>query len=178
MSLDFSDREKDCPMCGARQPVDATRCSECGEWISEARLEKLGNIDVQKVKRFRREIHGLAGFWIFFGVLTGAVGIMLLIVDNNIFRGRIDPDLHQFVGGVSLLVGALWFASGFASAYKQLWGVYVGLIVTYLNLAGHLVNLNVCGIIISIIVIVQAHRVLKLSRELRNAGIPLTYKPR
>jgi hypothetical protein len=178
MSLDFYDREKDCPMCGARQPVDAQRCSECGEWISEERLESLGNIDVQKVKRFRREIHGLAGFWIFFGVLSGVVGIVLLTVDENIFPGRIDPDLQTFVGGVTLLVGAIWFASGFASAYKQLWGVYVGLTVTYINLAGNLINTNVCGIIISIIVIIQAHRVLKISRELRNAGVPLTCKPR
>lgn len=164
-------------MCGARQPAGAQRCSECGEWISKKTLESLGRIEIEKVKKFRREIHGLAGFWIFFGGLSVAIAIFLLGSEAD-FLGQMGPEERAIVAGITLLLGGIWIASGIASAYKQRWGVITGLIVTYLNLGGNLIQLNPCGIIISIFVIIQAHRVLKISKELIQADIPLTYKPR
>jgi hypothetical protein len=144
----------------------------------EDRPEALGNINVEKVKRFRREIHGLAGFWIFFGCLLVGVAIFLLTAGKDISFRQMGADELTFGAAVALLVGGLWFVSGLASAYKQIWGVYTGLVVTYLNLLNNLIGINICGLVISLVVIIQAHRVLNVSRELRNRGIPLTYKPR
>jgi hypothetical protein len=58
-----------------------------------------------------------------------------------------------------------------------LWAVYVGLALSYLSALGNLVNLNLCGLAIVVVAIVQAHRVISFAGQLNRAGIPLTTRP-
>ena len=55
--------------------------------------------------------------------------------------------------------------------------VYVGLGLSYLSVISNLFNFNLCGMIILVIVIIQAHRVISWAGQLRRAGIPLTARP-
>ena len=59
-----------------------------------------------------------------------------------------------------------------------MWAVYVALALSYLSMVGQILNLNICGGIIIILVILQAHRVIGWAKEMRAAGLPLTAKPR
>jgi hypothetical protein len=42
---------------------------------------------------------------------------------------------------------------------------------------GNAINLNLCGIVILIFVILQSHRVIKWAKQIRQAGLPLNAKP-
>ena len=62
------------------------------------------------------------------------------------------------------------------SCLKQIWAVYVGLVLSYISVIGNLININVCGLVILVVIIIQAHRVIGWSRELTARGIPLNTK--
>lgn len=168
-----------CPMCGATQPAEARQCSECGERISKSKTT-LEDRKLQALRRFRREIHVLAGVWILFGFVAtaaGAIGAILVLGAVDTPR---DESLNPDSGILSLLLfasGVCWLTSGIASAWKKRWGVYLGLFFSYLGLAGNLLRFNLCPLLIMVTIIVQAHRVLKHGEQLIRAGIPLTDKP-
>ena len=75
------------------------------------------------------------------------------------------------------ITGLVWFAVGVATCLKQMWAVYIGLGISYLSLLGNLTSVNICGLVIVILVIIQGHRVIGFSKTLRAAGIPLNSKP-
>ena len=68
-------------------------------------------------------------------------------------------------------------ALGVFSCLKHMWAVYVGLGLSYLSVISNLFNFNLCGMIILVIVIIQAHRVISWAGQLKRAGIPLTARP-
>lgn len=170
-------------MCGATQPVAHRECSECGEWIADSPEPVHGEIDWELVRRFRREIHGLAGIWIFFGVVCLGIGLFMLTTDDlapgglGIDPELADPGLLTFMKLLLIGLGVFWFTSGLLAAMKHRAGVILGLGMSYLSLAGNLMQLNVCGLIIVVIVIIQSHRVLKMSKEMIEAGLSLDFRP-
>ena len=74
-------------------------------------------------------------------------------------------------------LGLVWLSLGISACLKQFWAVYIGLGLSYLAVVANLFNLNVCGLIILAVVILQAHRVLGFAKRLRGLGIPLTTRP-
>lgn len=178
---DVDANRKPCPMCGEMIVTGAAKCRYCGE-VFDRKLAKLkggrkkrGNVDPEEITKFRREMHGLGGFWIFIGVLVVFLGIAL---------GSGAQGLNQIPGGLGAgiavvfgILGAIWIGLGVFTCMKHMWAVWVGLVLSYLSLLGNLINLNVCGLIVLAAVIVQAHRCINRARELDAAGIPLDTRP-
>ena len=134
------------------------------------------DVDRKMIRKFREQIHALGALWIIIGSLAGAITIIAL-------QGSLD--LAARVGGEQQVVlfliagtGLVWFVLGVLTCLKQMWAVYVALVLSYLSLLGQVLNLNICGGIILILVILQAHRVIVWARQMRAAGVPLTAKPR
>jgi hypothetical protein len=125
------------------------------------------------VKAFRAEIHALGGFWIVIGGIVAALGLFatgMLGIDPN------DPEV-TLLPLIVVGIGLVWVAIGTLTCYKLMPAVYTGLVLSYLSLVGNLINFNLCGLIILIMVIVQAHRVIGWARRLSRAGIPLNTRP-
>ena len=124
------------------------------------------------VKDFRTQIHALGGFWIFIGCLALALAAFL--------GGTVDPEESPAVAmGILGGLGLVWLSLGVLTCYKQLWAVYVGLVLSYLSLIGNLItlNFNICGLVLLIAAIAQAHRVIGWAKQMTQMGIPLTTKP-
>jgi hypothetical protein len=134
--------------------------------VSSAALVKL-------VKDFRSQIHALGAFWI----IIGSVVIGLGAFASSIMLTQTDERPAAIFAVVFVVLGAIWVALGIMSCLKQMWAVYVGLVLSYLSVIGNVINLNICGIVILVVVIFQAHRVIGWARQLASAGIPLTARP-
>lgn len=74
-------------------------------------------------------------------------------------------------------MGCIWLGLGVSICLKLIWALYVALVLCYLSVIGNLINLNVCGLVILIVVILQSHRVLGWAKQLQQASIPLTARP-
>ena len=125
--------------------------------------------------KFRQQITALGAVWIFFGGFgMVASGVMLARQKNMPMNDDVG-----LMGMMILLaiIGLVWFAVGIATCLKQMWAVYIGLGISYLSLLGNLTSVNICGLVIVILVIIQGHRVIGFSKTLRAAGIPLNSKP-
>jgi hypothetical protein len=122
------------------------------------------------LKDFRTQIHALGGFWIFIGGLAALIAV---------FVGARAPPSQELTVLVAIMAIAslIWIVLGVMTCHKQIWAVYTGLVLSYLSLIGNLLNVNVCGLIILLVVIVQAHRVLGWAKQLTRMGIPLTALP-
>jgi hypothetical protein len=126
-----------------------------------------------KIKKFRDQIHALGAFWIIIGAVAIGFGILIFngrAADMAILAGG------EIIGSILFVQGFAWFGLGVATCLKQLWAVYIALVLSYLSILGNLVSFNVCSLIILIAVILQAHRVIGWARELQAAGIPLDAK--
>lgn len=137
---------------------------------------QLGNPppDFELVQKFRQQIHALGAFWIIIGLL--AVGIVTagLMMGNGIMRPNSQRPLIAF--GVVATLGIAWIALGILTCLKKMWAVYVGLGLSYLSAVLQLLSLNVCGVVILILVILQAHRVIGWATKLKTAGVSLSAK--
>lgn len=186
-------RRRPCPMCGGMIVVTARKCRFCGEVFE--RGAGSGGLDAKFVNRFRREVHALGGFWIFMGVLQALFAI-------GVYASR-DPAAAARFGGmkevlmiVAAVFTAVYLLVGVLTCIKSLPAIYVGLVLTYLALAGYLFSLVVVltgappagalvcvliifaiWVLINTIVVVQGHRVIGWASRLREAGLPLTVRP-
>ena len=125
-----------------------------------------------KIKKFRDQIHALGAFWIIIGGISAALGVFLFVSSESV-----EIEGAPIVGAVVIVTGTCWIGLGIATCLKQMWAVYIALVLSYLSILGNLVRFNVCSLIILVVVILQAHRVIGWARELQAAGIPLDAKP-
>ena len=138
--------------------------------------------DAKLIRKFRGEIHALGAFWMLIGLLTLGLGAAIGTgvfgpVSGGLGQVNEQRDAAPILAAVLFAIGALYLLVGLAACMKHLWAVYVGLVLSYLSLVGNLFSLNLCGIVILAIVILQGHRVVKWAGEMRRAGVPLTAKP-
>lgn len=123
--------------------------------------------------KFRQQMTALGGLWTFFGVLSLVAVIALTVLSDPIP----NPELQSFLVAVLGSSSVLWLTVGIATCFKQMWAVYVGLGISYLGLLSSILQLNLCGLAILIVIIIQAHRVLGFAKQLRASGVPLDSKP-
>jgi hypothetical protein len=138
-----------------------------------------------KLTAFRQQIHAVGGAWIVFGILLlpAASGISVGNLTGRTIDGKVvagNPAL-LVVGNALGLLALVWIVAGVATCLKHVWAVYTGLIINYVVLAGLVLTLpqavcNIVFVVIFVFVILQAHRVLRWSREFTAAGIPLNAK--
>ena len=177
-SLGSSEPRRSCPMCGEMILATAAKCRFCGEILDSSIRSKgtaLGQrVDPKVIKRFRKEMHGLAGLWIFIGGIALLAGLFLM--------GQARLLVPQELVVVIIVMSLVWIGIGVFVGLKHMWAVYVGLVLSYLSALGNVVQLangsggNVLSIILLVAGIVQAHRSITSSKKLRAAGIPLTAK--
>lgn len=132
-----------------------------------APLAPQGAVDLVMVKKFRDQIHALGAVWLLIGGLMIAVGVASFLGASD---GAADD---RFMGPVLIGFGAFWLMIGVFALLKHMWAVYVGLVLSYLSLIGNLLRLSVCGVILLLLVIIQAHRVIGWAKELWSRGVPL-----
>ena len=126
--------------------------------------------DTQTVSQFRSQIHALGAFWIFVGALAIWFGVMLLTSRGEMFFGL----THTFFGAINICLGTLWLGLGILTIRKKMWAVYAALILSYVAIAPGLLSLNICGLGVLLVVIFQAHRVIRWAKQMHANGIPLT----
>jgi hypothetical protein len=125
-------------------------------------------VDRVMVKKFRDQILALGVLWIIGGTLAAGIGVF----------GLARPSDAPVPLAVVAVLGLAWIVIGVLTCLKHLWAVYVGLVLSYLSLVGQLVTLNLnLGLVVVILVILQAHRVSGWAKRMRAAGVPLTAKP-
>lgn len=182
-----------CPTCGGpltREEASGALCPSCNKPIfDEDRDEQRDRsrrpmrdrdreappISRDLVRQFRTQAHALGALWIIIG--TAAVAVAGLAFQGNAFLANNLGGSTQILLGIVASMGALWFALGLLTCLKQIWAVYIGLVLSYLSLLGQVVNFNICGCIIVILMILQAHRVIGWAKKMRAAGFPMTTKP-
>lgn len=127
------------------------------------------------IRQFREQIHALGALWIIIGSLALGLAAVALSGNKDV-EARIAGEYEVLV--IILAVsGSLWLVLGIATLFKQMWAVYTALVLSYVSVVSHLLNLNVCALIIVILVILQAHRVIIWAGQMRAAGVPLTTRP-
>lgn len=148
--------------------------------VSSVRVDTGPYYAHQKTLRaFRQQMLALGVLWIILGTLGGLVGAVVVgsrlgFVDVS---GRSLEDIPALMGYVALALAAVWLYAGIGTLMKRMGAVWAGLVMSYLSLLGNLLTLNICSIVLTILVIVQAHRVLGFASQLQRAGVPLDAKP-
>ena len=131
------------------------------------------------LKQFREQMLALGVLWILLGTL-GAVGGGA-VVAGQLGQGQVDDPrvatLNMVLGCFAAGVGALWLIAGVGTLFKRMEAVVAGLVLSYIWLIGNVVGLNLCVAALAIVVLIQAHRVLRFASQLRAAGVPLDTKP-
>jgi hypothetical protein len=123
---------------------------------------------LKDVKQFRAEIHALGGLWIFFGgALLALAGISLFAA----LEAEFDVELVVWAG-FFVAVALPFLISGVATCWKQLWGVYVGLVMSYLMTVISLPGSLMMAAVFSV-GIFGGHRIISWAKELRRKRIPL-----
>ena len=123
---------------------------------------------------FRSQIIALGAFWIFIGAMAIAAGVFVGYMAN---RANQDPATMKILLAILGVMGVIWVALGVCVCLKQIWALYVALVLSYLSLISSVFRLQICSIVLLGAVIFQAHRVLRWAKELQAAGIPLTTRP-
>lgn len=141
-------------MCGTPLTEGLPQCEECGEPVGDLSLGPSEQNQTELQKSLDKNLAILVGMLILFGHITWIAAIAML--------GILQKPL---IGLSAFVVGSAWIATGYASSYKKRWGILIAVIVSYLTLAGCLLYWNLFGIIVSLTLSIQAHRVLRLSHQ-------------
>jgi hypothetical protein len=124
------------------------------------------------IKMFRDQAVALGAVWVLLGGVLAAGGGLVSWRAGRDVRLGVGLDMPTFVVGMAVL-GLTWLVLGVLTCLKQVGAVYVGLVLSYLALLTQVLTLNFCGSILLILVILQAHRVIRWGNQMRAAGIPM-----
>jgi hypothetical protein len=158
-------------MCGGPVTDEEGECPHCGESLRFDPQKLDLDVDRKSIRRFHAEVRGLVLFWIVTGLLSIAAGCWLLdsgTTEMIVYTSRL------FVGitaTVLIISGAVWMWCGVMTARKNFQAVRIGLWISYLNVLINLTFLNIFGIGILFVGIMQALRVLKNGLSLEAAGL-------
>ena len=121
------------------------------------------------LKDFRSQSLPLGVLWLLFATVLGLVAFLLIFSRSLSYSSGITA-------AVLALFPIAFSTGGIGTILKRSWGIYIGLAATYMALLGSILIMNVCGLFLIIAVLIQGHRIIKLMKALRTAGIPLSTK--
>lgn len=122
--------------------------------------------DLTTLNQFRQEVLALGVLWLICG------GVCLLVATVAAVRQQATENIL-----VSGSVGVLLTAIGVPTLFKKKWALYAGCLLCLVGATIAVVRFNICGLVIPLIVGLQAFRVVKYARRLEAIGVPLTTKP-
>lgn len=156
-----SEMVQPCPMCGRMISAKLTTCPACGERIGEP-----GTVDPETAREadFRVLLNLLGMIWIGWGLFSGCANLTEFI--NA--RGHMPPGPLVLMVYVSCALA--WFVSGLAALQKEMWGVYLGYVLSFLLLLASLFYLSPIGICVAVGFILLSRFVLKQYRQLKGSG--------
>lgn len=159
MADDASTTNNRCPMCGAGLSADADCCRECGEQLGGKPAPEPDGVKTYLERIYEKNLSALEALLIAVGHLTWMVAVGVIVIGMPAF------------GLIVLAVASVWIVAGYACAYHRKWGILTGVTVSYLALGGSLLYWNLFGITVSLILSLQAHRVLRLSHRVDAARL-------
>ena len=121
-------------------------------------------LNAAEEKKFNQQIVALGGFWIIIGL--AAAGFACVTAFSS---GRQLP-ISTIVLLVIGVLGLVWIGIGVLTCMKKIPAVWVGLILSYVSIVGQLIWMNLCGLVILVLVIAQAHRVISWSKKRKVLG--------
>ena len=130
-------------------------------------------VDRKMIRQFREQTRSLGLVWIIFGGLNLAIAALAFTGNAQIRKLAGGQEVVFVFAGV---FGSIWIICGILSLVKILPAIFVGLGLTYIAIALNVITLNICGIVIDIVIILQAHRVIRWASKMRQAGVPLDTK--
>jgi hypothetical protein len=137
----------------------------------------LSTVDmVRVVKQYRQQMHSLGTLWIIIGCLGVVLGTVFAFRDLSQVGGM-EEYYRPMIVSSFVMTGVVWFGLGILTCLKQMWAVWIGLILSYVMVLASLLNFNLCGIVVVGAAIFQAHRVIGWAKEMQRRGIPLSTRP-
>jgi hypothetical protein len=159
------DARRPCPACGEPILVSAIKCRFCGEIFDRVLRERY---DPRVKADFDRQINGLGCLWTFFGVLC----VALVVLAISVMEGELDVASEELM--VIGVIASAWLLAGIGSFMKQVWAVWVGLVMSYLSVLVQVATMGggragggCIDLGIMLIGIWQAHKVLGIAKRMR-----------
>ncbi|MHC4324808.1 MAG: hypothetical protein ACYSUX_11095 [Planctomycetota bacterium] len=143
------------------RPVPETKVSD----IIKDRAERIEDLLLEK---FCYQIHTLGAFWIIISIL-GILGMLFhreRLIDPIGIPNESTVDVVIFV-----LVAMVWISIGVLIWFGHIWAVYIGLVLSYLQLIGLFLSSPGLAIIIQIMMIIKAHRVIRWAKQMRTVDV-------
>ncbi|PHS18476.1 MAG: hypothetical protein COA78_02295 [Blastopirellula sp.] len=126
------------------------------------------NVDADVQKKFKQQLQALVALWVIIGFLAIGVGVFVLFFQDLQAMDEAERTTLQITAAVSIVLNSIWFIAAIAAAKRKIWGMYLGLVMSYISLITLVLSLNVCMIILFIFVIIQGHRVIKWAKTARQ----------
>jgi hypothetical protein len=140
---------------------------------SESAASELGSLS-KVIAVFHSQIQILGFFWICCSIVCFLLCISAAQLLDIHINGRPQYNTQSLLFGVA---GVLWLLSGLMAYCKQIWAVYLGLMLTYLFFIANLLMLQMVVAACLLFAILLSHRILRWAGQLSKAGIPLTMRP-
>ena len=158
-------------MCGETVTGDDVDCPHCGESLRFDPQTLDDELNPRVIRRFHAELRALVLFWMVTGLLSVAGGGALLYSGTSDLITFTSRPSVILVAIVLLATGVVWVVASVMIAMKNLSAVRMGLWVSYLSVLVNLTFLNILGIMVLFVGIMQALRVLKSGLLLQEAGL-------
>ena len=118
---------------------------------------------------YRALLNLLGMVWIGWSLFRGCFGFYAMAEGHSLYVAMSGPALILMISLESLI----WFVSGLAALQKEMWGVYLGHVYSYLMLLANLFHLNPIGVFVAVAFILFSRHVLKQYRQLNGIAEPL-----
>lgn len=126
-------------------------------------------IDRALVRQFESELTALAGFWCIVGVCAAGIGYA---ISDSAASTWFDIMMH-LSAGLLLTIGLACVVLGVLTGLRRMSALRAALGLTYFAILLPPVLFSIIGVAMLLLVVAQAHRVLKTAAKLERANLPL-----